>query len=93
MKALWKNQVIADSNDTVVVEGNHYFPPDSVRMNFLRKSENKYTCHWKGVCDYYDILVNGEVNEDAAWIYPEPTKPARQIKGYVAFWKGVQVVK
>lgn len=93
MRAIWNNQIIAESNRTEVVENNHYFPPESVRMEYLRKSGNKYTCHWKGVCDYYDVAVNGKVNPDAAWIYPEPTKPAQQIKGYVAFWKGVEVVE
>lgn len=91
MKAVWNNQIIAESEDTVVVEGNHYFPPESVKMEYLKKSGNKYTCHWKGVCDYYNIVVNGKINQDAAWIYPNPTPAAKQIKNRVAFWQGVKV--
>lgn len=64
-----------------------------MRQEFLRKSGNKYTCHWKGICDYYDIIVNGKVNPDAAWIYPEPTKAAKRIKGYVAFWRAVEIIE
>ncbi|MBS3102108.1 DUF427 domain-containing protein [Candidatus Woesearchaeota archaeon] len=92
-KAIWNKKVIAESSNTEVVENNHYFPPDSVNMNYLRKSPegNQYTCAWKGVCDYYDVVVDGKVNKDAAWVYPEPTKPANNIKGYFAFWKGVKV--
>jgi len=91
MKASWKNTVLAESDKTVIVESNHYFPPESVRAEYLKKSGNQYTCPWKGVCDYYDITVNGETNKDAAWMYPEPSEAAKKIKGYFAFWRGVEV--
>ncbi|MBI2663299.1 DUF427 domain-containing protein [Candidatus Woesearchaeota archaeon] len=91
VKAIWNGKVIAESNNTVVVENNHYFPPESINMKFLKKSGNKYTCAWKGVCDYYNIKVDDELNEDAAWMYPEPTEAAKSIKGRFAFWKGVKV--
>lgn len=91
MKAIWNNQVIAESDKTVIVEKNHYFPPDSVKMEYLKKSGNQYTCPWKGICDYYDIVVDGEVNKDAAWSYPESTPAAQKIKGYFGFWRGVEV--
>ena len=92
MKALWKNIVLAESDETIVVEGNHYFPPDSVDKNYLRESDQQTVCHWKGVASYYDVEVDGERLEGAAWYYPDPKPAARQITGYVAFWKGVQVV-
>ena len=91
MKAIWNNKIIAESDKTVAVENNHYFPPESVKMEYLKKSGNKYTCHWKGICDYYDVVVDGKVNKDAAWVYPEPTEAAKKIKGYFAFWRGVEV--
>ena len=91
MKAIWKDKVIAESWDTIVVEGNHYFPPDSVNKEFLRDSGTKTTCPWKGLASYYDVVVGEEVNSDAAWYYPEPKDAAKQITGYVAFWKGVSV--
>lgn len=91
MKALWQGQVIAESANTVVVENNHYFPPESVKADFLRRSGDQYTCAWKGVADYYDVVVGDKVNHNAAWAYPEPTEPAKQIKGHFAFWKGVEV--
>lgn len=93
MKALWKNVVLADSNETVVVEGNHYFPPDSINHHYLKRSETRTTCPWKGQASYYHIEVDGEVNKDAAWTYPEPKEKARHIKDYLAFWKGVEVVE
>ena len=74
MRAIWNNKIIAESDRTIVVENNRYFPPDSVKMEYLKKSGNQYTCRWKGVCDYYDVVVNGEANKDAAWVYPEPTE-------------------
>ena len=91
MKAIWKNQVIAESNDTVVVEGNHYFPLESVKKDFLQPSDTHTTCPWKGLASYYTLEVNGEKNKDAAWYYPEPKDAAKEIKDRVAFWKGVEV--
>lgn len=92
MKAIWNNEIIAETNDTVVVEGNHYFPPESVRTEYLMNSGNKYTCVWKGVCDYYNIEVGGKINKDGAWVYPEPTRAAQHIKGRFAFWHGVEII-
>lgn len=91
MKAVWKNKVIAESDKTVVVENNHYFPPESVNTEYLKKSGNTYQCHWKGLADYYNVVVDGETNEDAAWVYPEPTEAAKEIKGRFAFWRGIEV--
>jgi uncharacterized protein (DUF427 family) len=91
VKAVWRDQVIADSDRTVVVEGNHYFPPEAVRREYLQPSATHTTCSWKGEASYYDVVAGGEVNRDAAWYYPEPMEAAQQIKGYVAFWKGVKV--
>ncbi len=91
MKAVWKNTVIADSDDTVMVEGNHYFPEVSVNREYISFSNHKTSCSWKGQASYYSINVNGEVNLDAAWYYAEPKEAAANIKGRVAFWKGVKV--
>lgn len=91
MRAMWHNTVLAESNDTVVVEGNHYFPPDSIRSEYLRESAKHTTCPWKGKASYYDVVVGDEVNKDAAWYYPEPKDAAKNIEGHVAFWKGVKV--
>lgn len=91
MKAIWNNQVIAESNNTVVVENNHYFPADSVNSALLLPSEKHTTCPWKGEASYYSIEVEGNTNKDAAWYYPNPKSAAENIRGYVAFWKGVQV--
>ena len=91
MKATWKGAVLAESDDTVVVEGNHYFPAESVRREHLRESETHTTCPWKGEASYYDVSVGEEVNRDAAWFYPEPKEAAKEIKGRVAFWRGVRV--
>ena len=91
MKATWKGKVIAQSDRTEVVEGNHYFPPDSLKSEHLRPSDTRSTCPWKGDASYYDVVVGDEVNKDAAWYYPEPKEAARQIKNHVAFWKGVEV--
>ena len=93
MKAIWNGQVIAESNDTVVVEGNHYFPAESVKPEFLRDSSTHTTCPWKGLASYYSLEVGGQTNRDAAWYYPEPKEAAKQITGRLAFWKGVQVVE
>ena len=93
MKAIWKGVTIAESADTVVVEGNHYFPRSSVKSEYLRESVTHTTCHWKGEAGYYDLVVGDAVNPDAAWYYPSPKDAATHIAGRVAFWKGVQVVK
>ena len=91
MIARWKDQVIAESDATVVVEGNHYFPPADIKQEFLRDSDHTSICGWKGTAHYYSIDIDGEVNADAAWYYPQPKTAAAEIAGYVAFWKGVQV--
>jgi uncharacterized protein (DUF427 family) len=91
MQAIWRNTVLADSDDTVVVEGNHYFSPDSLRSEYFRPSDTHTTCPWKGLASYYDIVVGEEVNKDAAWYYPEVKEAAENIRGRVAFWKGVRV--
>jgi uncharacterized protein (DUF427 family) len=91
MKATWNNAVLAESNDTVVVEGNHYFPAESIHREHFRDSATHTTCPWKGEASYYDVVVNGEVNKDAAWYYPNPKEAAKNIEGHVAFWKGVKV--
>lgn len=91
MKAIWNNEVIAESDDTIVIEGNHYFPPDTVNKDYLTSSQTHTTCPWKGIASYYSLQVNGNVNKDAAWYYPQPKEEAAQIKDYVAFWKGVKV--
>ena len=90
-KATWNGAVLAESDRCVVVEGNRYFPSASVRREHLRPSATHTTCAWKGVASYYDLVVNGEVNRDAAWYYPEPKDAAREIAGHVAFWRGVTV--
>lgn len=91
MRATWKGEVLAESEDTVVVEGNHYFPAESLRREHFRESGTHTHCPWKGEASYYDVLAGGEVNGDAAWYYPEPSDAAKQIKGRVAFWRGVKV--
>ena len=91
MKAIWKDTVIAESDATVMVEGNHYFPEVSVNRQFISFSNHKSSCAWKGQASYYSLTVNGDVNTDAAWYYADPKEAASNIKGYVAFWKGVQV--
>jgi len=91
MKAIWNNTVIAESPDTVVVEGNHYFPESSLKREFITFSNHKTSCAWKGQASYYSLNVNGEVNPDAVWYYADPKPEAAQIKGRVAFWKGVKV--
>lgn len=93
MKAVWKNVILAESKDTVVVEGNHYFPPDPINQRYFKESDTHTTCPWKGRASYYHIEVDGEVNKDAAWTYPAPKDAAQNIKNHVAFWKGVEVVK
>ncbi len=93
MKAVWENQVLAESDRTVVVEGNHYFPPDSIKREYLAASETHTTCHWKGVASYYHVRVGGKSNPDAAWYYPAPKKAAESIKDHVAFWQGVTITE
>ncbi len=90
-KALWNGEIIAESDQTIVIEGNHYFPPESVRQEYLQETDYHTTCPWKGKASYYNVVVDGEVNPNAAWYYPEPKEAASEIKGYLAFWKGVRV--
>jgi uncharacterized protein (DUF427 family) len=90
-KAVWNGTVIAESPHSEIVEGNHYFPPDSVHREFLRPSEKHTVCGWKGTASYYDVVADGEVNKDAGWYYPEIKPAAKQIEGYVAFWRGITV--
>lgn len=90
-QAVWNGTVIAESDETVAVEGNQYFPVAAVKDEFLRPSDTHTTCHWKGVASYYDVVVGEDVNKDAAWYYPEPSKAAERVRDRVAFWKGVKV--
>jgi uncharacterized protein (DUF427 family) len=90
-RAVWNGEVIAESDTTVMVEGNHYFPPDSVKRDLLADSPTSSVCPWKGTAAYYDIVVEGETNAGAAWYYPEPKPEAAEIKDHVAFWNGVKV--
>jgi uncharacterized protein (DUF427 family) len=92
MKAIWNGQTIAESDNTVVVENNHYFPKESVKADYLVDSSTHTTCPWKGPASYYSLSVDGQTNKDAAWYYPEPKPAASQIAGRVAFWKGVKIV-
>ena len=91
MKATWNGAVLAESDRTVVVEGNHYFPPDSLRREHLEPSDTHTVCGWKGTASYYTVTVDGEENPDAAWYYPEASDAAKHVEGHVAFWKGVTV--
>ena len=91
MKATWNGAVLAESDKTIVIEGNHYFPPDTINREYFQDSSTHTTCPWKGEASYYDVLVDGQVNKDAAWYYPEPKPAADEIKGRVAFWRGVKV--
>ncbi len=93
MKAIWNNKVLAESDETVIVENNHYFPADSMHKEFFKTSAKHTTCPWKGEASYYDIDVNGNINSGAAWFYPTPKEAAANIKNYVAFWKGVVIEK
>ncbi len=90
-KAIWKGKVLAESNDTIVIEGNHYFPPESINRDYFQDSNTHTTCPWKGKASYYTIVDNGDTNKDAAWYYPNPSNMASEIKDYVAFWRGVNV--
>jgi uncharacterized protein (DUF427 family) len=90
-KAIWNGTIIAQTDQAIEVEGNQYFPVNSVDARFLQPSAKRSTCHWKGEASYFDVLVDGQVNKDAAWSYPAPKEAAKNITGYVAFWKGVQI--
>jgi uncharacterized protein (DUF427 family) len=92
-KAIWEGTVLAESNKTIEIEDNQYFPPDSIKQEYFRPSETHTICPWKGTASYYHVDVNGKSNPDAAWFYPEPKPEAKKIKGYVAFWRGVKVEK
>ncbi len=91
MKAIWNNAVLAESDDTIVIEGNHYFPADSINKKYFKDSTTQSVCPWKGTASYYSLEVEGARNQDAAWFYPETRDMAKSIEGYVAFWKGVKV--
>jgi uncharacterized protein (DUF427 family) len=91
VRATWNGAVIAESDKTVIVEGNHYFPRSAVKAEYLRESDTHTTCPWKGLASYYSIEVNGEVNKDAAWYYPTPKDAAKHITDHIAFWRGVKV--
>ena len=91
MKAIWYDKVIAESDETIVVEGNQYFPPASINREYLRDSSTHTTCPWKGEASYYDLVIEGATNKDAAWYYPQPKEVAKPINGYTAFWRGVTV--
>ncbi len=93
MKAIWNNQVIAESEETVVIENNHYFPHDSINKAYFKPSDTNSVCPWKGTASYYTLEVDGKKNQDAAWFYPEVSELAKGIKNHVAFWKGVSVTK
>jgi uncharacterized protein (DUF427 family) len=91
MKAYWNNTLLAESDETIVIEGNHYFPPHAVKMEYFTESSKSSACPWKGVASYFNINAEGQINQDAAWYYPSPKDAAAQIKNYIAFWKGVEV--
>ncbi len=92
MRAVWKNVTLAESDHTIVAEGNHYFSPESINREYFEESDTHTTCSWKGQASYYHITVSGQRNEDAAWYYPQPKEAAVEIKDHIAFWKGVEVV-
>ena len=92
MKAIWNDKVLAESDETIIVEGNHYFPPQAINEEYFQESNNHTVCPWKGTASYYDVVVNGDVNRNAAWYYPSASPAAKNIEGYVAFWHGVRVV-
>jgi uncharacterized protein (DUF427 family) len=91
VKAIWNGTTLAESDQTIVVEGNHYFPADAINTEYFQSSDTHTTCSWKGVASYYTVAVDGQANRDAAWYYPAPKEAAENIKGYVAFWRGVEV--
>ena len=92
MKAIWNNQIIAQSEKTIVIENNHYFPPESIQKDFFKPSDTHTICPWKGEASYYNLIVNGKENADAAWYYKNPSEKAKTIKNFVAFWKGVKII-
>jgi len=92
MRATWNGAVLAESDATVIVEGNHYFPPDSLNREYFSDSDTHTVCPWKGTASYYSVTVDGQVNEDAAWVYPQPKEAASEIADHVAFWRGVEVL-
>lgn len=91
MKAIWNHQIIAESDETVIVEGNHYFPPNSIKKEYFTTTETHSTCPWKGQASYYTVTVNGKENKDAAWYYAQPSERASHIKNHVAFWRGITI--
>lgn len=91
VRATWNGAVLAESDRTIMVEGNHYFPPNSIRSEYFRNSDSHTSCGWKGLASYYDVVVGSDVNKNAAWYYPTPKEAASKIAGYVAFWHGVKV--
>jgi uncharacterized protein (DUF427 family) len=91
MKAIWNNQIVAESANTIIIENNHYFPPESINSKYFKDSDTTSACHWKGTANYKTIVVDGIANEDAAWYYPNPSALAKGIAGYYAFWKGVKI--
>ncbi|MEW8026244.1 MAG: DUF427 domain-containing protein [Candidatus Thiodiazotropha sp.] len=93
MKAIWNGRLLAESDKTLIVEGNHYFPPTSLNRKYFRNSDTTSLCVWKGMANYYTICVDGEINQDAAWYYPSPSTAAVEIKDYVAFWHGVEIIE
>ena len=93
MKAIWNGKILAESDDTLVIEGNHYFPPNTINKEFFKESNTHTVCPWKGTASYYSLSVEGKENPDAAWYYPAPKDAANQIKDYIAFWKGVEVTE
>ena len=93
MKAIWNNKILAESDKTIVVEKNYYFPDNSINKEYFENSENHSTCPWKGEASYYTIVVDGKSNRNAAWYYPQPNEAAKEIQNYVAFWKGVQITE
>ncbi|PKP10477.1 MAG: hypothetical protein CVU09_06960 [Bacteroidetes bacterium HGW-Bacteroidetes-4] len=91
IKAIWNGEIVAESNDTIIVEGNHYFPPESIKKEYFNPSDTFTSCYVKGKARYFNLTVNGQINFDAAWHYPKPFEKAAHIKNYIAFWKGVQI--
>ncbi|MCK5701694.1 MAG: DUF427 domain-containing protein [Cyclobacteriaceae bacterium] len=93
MKAIWNGRVLAESENTIVIEGNHYFPSNSINKEFFQESDTNTICPWKGTASYFDVKVNGDVNADAAWYYPKVSELAKGIEGRIAFWRGVEIIK
>ncbi|MBC8170838.1 MAG: DUF427 domain-containing protein [Anaerolineae bacterium] len=93
VKAIWNGVVLAESDETVMVEGNHYFPANTINQEFFKDSSSHTTCPWKGLASYYSVEVDGKRNDNAAWYYPAPKDAAKQITGHIAFWKGIQVIQ